>query len=491
MREAWRALPVHEAVEALAQANGEAVYVVGGAVRDVLLGRLVCDWDLAVRNAASFAPQLVETLGARLVLLHEDTATYRLILPSHDSECPSYLDVVSFRAHTIEADLCRRDFSLNALAYDLPTKTLLDPCGGLTDLREQRLRALGLANLHADPLRCVRAYRFYSQLGFGIEPQTREWLRETAPLVANVAGERVGEEFIKMLQPPRGAAAVRLMDEDGVLTQVIPEIEPARGMEQGRYHHLDVWGHTLDVVANMETVLAGPEEFLPRSAASVEEYLARQDMPATLLLTALLHDLAKPPCRVQDERGWWRFFEHDLVGARMAGKITRRLRLRRELGETVRRLIRNHLRPLQLANLRLPQPERPQQEITMSALRRLFRETHPDGIGLLLLGLSDAMGCRGPATGGEYHVRLAVVLDEMLQRYFTWREQQPHRPLLTGADLIAAGHQPGETFGRVLAAVEDAHADQVIRTKEEALELAAELLAREQEAKARAGKWGA
>ncbi|MEN6642078.1 MAG: hypothetical protein ABFE08_06495, partial [Armatimonadia bacterium] len=138
-------------------------------------------------------------------------------------------------------------------------------------------------------------------------------------------------------------------------------------------------------------------------------------------------------------------------------------------------------RALQLANLRLPQPGHEPQEITVSALRRLFRETHPDGIGLLLLALADASGCRGPATAGDYHARLAPVLDEMLTRYLHWRNTQPLKPLLSGQDLIEAGYQPAPWFGQVLAAVEDAHADEVVHTKAEALKFAVTEIARLQE----------
>ncbi|MHB8996036.1 MAG: HD domain-containing protein [Armatimonadota bacterium] len=474
---AWRGEPAHRAVEETARELGQPVWIVGGAVRDALLGLPVGDWDLAVPEAPAFARALAQALGVHLTVLHEDLPTYRLVLKA-DDQPPRQLDLVQLRAATIEDDLLSRDLSINALAADLLTHDLLDPSGGLSDLQHGRVRALGLANLQADPLRCLRVYRFHSQFGFVVDGQTRNWVRQVSLTVGKTAGERIGEELLKTLEPPRAAQTVRMMDEDGLLSRIFPEIEPTRGVEQGGYHHLDVWGHTLEVAAELEQILLKPGRFLPRNVAPVEEYLSQRHRRPILLLTALLHDLAKPPCRKRDERGWWRFFDHDIEGARIAGHIARRLALRREHALLVRALIRNHLRPLQLANLQLPQDGREPKPITMSALRRLFRDAHPDGIGLLLLALSDARGCRGPSTRPGYHQELAMVVDEMLARFLEYREQRATTPLLSGSDLIEAGYTPGERFGVVLAEVEDAYADGVVHTKGEALELAAELFRR-------------
>jgi tRNA nucleotidyltransferase/poly(A) polymerase len=482
---AWQAQPAHRAVEETARALGRPVWIVGGAVRDALLGLPVTDWDLAVPDAPAFAQALAEALGVHLTVLHEDLPTYRLVLKDQCSpQPPCQLDLVQLRAATIEDDLLARDFTLNALAADVLNHAFLDPSDGLADLQHGLIRAIGLANLQADPLRCLRVYRFHSQFGFAVDEQTRRWVREVPLRIGNTAGERIGEELLKALEPPRAAETLRMMDEDRLLSRIFPEIEPTRGVEQGGYHHLDVWGHTLEVVAELEQILLTPGRFLPRNEHAIQEYLDQHHRRPILLLTALLHDLAKPPCRKRDERGWWRFFDHDIEGARIAGHIAHRLALRREHATLLRTLIRNHLRPLQLANQELPQDGREAQPITMSALRRLFRDAHPDGIGLLLLALSDARGCRGPSTRPGYHEELAVVVDDMLARFLEYREQRAAKPLLTGNDLIEAGYEPGECFGTVLAEVEDAYADGVVYTRAEALQLAAglfERLEREQE----------
>lgn len=478
----WQAEPAHAALESLAERLDQEFWLVGGAVRDALLGLPVRDWDLALPDARPLAHALGEGFGCRPALLHEDLPTYRLVVPGDGG--PVQFDLVQYRADTIAADLLARDFSVNSLAAHPPTHQLLDPTGGLEDLRRGVIRTPGPQNLRADPLRCLRAYRFHSQFGFTLDGATRAWLRETAPLLPAVAGERRGEELLRLLTPPRAAATLELLDEDGVLAQLLPEIEPTRGVQQGGFHHRDVWGHTLAVVARLEEILVAPEDYFPRAGPAVVQYLQRPGVPAVLLLTALLHDLAKPLCRQREAQGWWRFPEHDARGAQMAGEIGRRLALRSEHTALLRVLIGRHMRPLQLANLRLPRDGRPAHEISLSALRRLFRDAHPDGLGLVLLGLADARGCCGPATLPGYHEALARVLDEMLVRYLDYQAQRPQQRLLTGADLIAAGYRPGRAFGVVLEAVEDAYADGLVRNHAEALVLAARLL---ESAAARAG----
>ena len=484
---AWQAEPAAGVVEQVARRLGQPFWLVGGAVRDALLGLPVADWDLAVPDAPAFAEALAEALALRLVVLHEDLPTYRLVLQPVDGAARQ-LDLVQLRAPTIAADLAQRDLSIDSLAADPLTRQLVDPTGGLADLERGLIRTGALSNLRADPLRCLRVYRFHSQFGFALDPQTRQWVREVAPEIRRVAGERVGHELLLAFTPPRAAATLRLLDADALLSQIIPEIDPMRGVEQGRYHHLDVWGHTLDVVARLEEILLDPGQLLPRNEQIIRKYLARRHLPSMLLLTALLHDIGKPPCRHRDERGWWRFFDHDEAGAHMAGKIARRLALRRDDTQMLRTLIGNHLRPLQLANQQLPQDGRPPREITLSALRRLFRDAHPDGIGLLLLSLADARGCRGPATTQAFYEGLPAVVDDMLARFLEYKEQRAARPLIGGQDLLEAGYSPGPRFGEVLSAVEDAYADGVVQTRAQALALAHDLFEQEAGDRAAAGE---
>lgn len=470
---AWRAEPGHAHVEVLARELGRPVYLVGGAVRDALLGRRVEDWDLVTTEARAVAEELAERTYGRFVALHEDMPSYRVVL---DRKNPDYcLDVSELHEADLGADLAARDLTINALAFDVLSHELFDPLHGLADLSRRLLRAVSLENLQQDAVRCLRVYRLHTELGFGIEPQTREWLRLVAPMVPAMPGERLGVEMLKALTPGRATATLRLMDEDGLLGHLIPEIEPSRGVPQGGYHHLDVWGHTLEVVAQLEDILQHPGSYFPQMHGEIERYVAQRRLGPVLLFTALLHDLAKPATQVKDERGWWRFYDHDRLGAEMARRIGRRFRLRRRHLEIISLLIRHHLRPLMLANLQAPQDDKAPQEISRHALVRLFRTVQPHGIGLLLLALADVRACRGPATAPGFHERLAYVLDDMLRRFLDWQRERKAGPLLTGKDLLAAGFPPGPQMGAVLRAVEEAHLEDVVSTKAEALAMAREL----------------
>jgi poly(A) polymerase len=315
----------------------------------------------------------------------------------------------------------------------------------------------------------LRAYRFHSELGFAIEARTRGYLRELAALLPRVAGERLGAELLKLLAPGRAAQTLALMAEDGLLWELLPELQATQGVTQGGYHHRDVWGHTLEVVANLERLLSAKEPPLPANAEAVASYLAAPERPVLLLLAALLHDVAKPACALDDGAGRTRFLGHEVEGGRVAAQVAGRLALRGDLREGLRGLVLGHMRPVLLANSGLAAADRPAQVISIGALRRLFRDAGPDGVGLVLLALADVQGCRGPATQPGYHQAVAGVLDAMLARYRAWQTETAEQPLLTGADLIAAGHAPSPAFGRALRAVDDARADGLVANAAEAL----------------------
>ncbi|NPV48558.1 MAG: HD domain-containing protein [Armatimonadetes bacterium] len=468
---AWRREPISSAVEQVLRDADCRAWLVGGAVRDALLGRPVRDWDLLCDNPTALAAELAGRTGSRLVPLYETPVTYRLVLVP-GTGAARYLDLVAFRAATVERDLAERDFTINAMAVGLPDGPWLDPAGGLADLRSRVLRAVTPVSLPADPVRCLRTYRFHSELGFTIAGETRRQLRKLAGRLQEAAGERIGQELLKLLRPPRVSETLRLMEEDGALWAILPEMAATRGVLQGGYHHLDVWGHTLEVVGQMERLLTTGSRALHRSAEAVAHYLSVTERWPMLLLAALLHDVSKPGCRLVDAEGHVRFLGHETEGSRVALGICRRLALGSELGETLGRLIRLHLRPLLLANTALPAGQRLAENISMAALRRLFRHAGRDAVGLVLLAIADAHGCRGPAVRPGYQEAITAVLDDMLARYLAWEAESSAEPLLRGADLIAAGYQPSPAFGRALRAVEEARVEGWVSTRAEALELA-------------------
>jgi poly(A) polymerase len=479
LRRAWMAVPLHAAVTSVAIERGYELYVVGGAVRDVLLGRKVYDWDLAGRGVIALAERFARDHDLRAVVLHEDHPTIRVI--SRPGDPSGFLDFVELRAPTIEADLRLRDFTINALAWDIRgAESVVDPTGGLDDLRESRITAPAREVLESDHLRVLRGFRFAAQLHFAIEPQTGQWLAELAPRVQDVAGERIGQEMVKLFGARHAADALQEAEALGALDALIPALQATRGVEQGGFHHLDVLGHTLLAVHEVERAINEPELFFPRSAEAVRVWLRDPQNRAAVRLATLFHDVGKPECETRED-GHIRFLGHADESALTFVEYARRWCLPMHLRRQVVRMVRLHLRPLELASAAL----RAEQEgreigsvITLRAIRRLMRDAEPAAIGLLLLSVADRSACRGPSSRIEQRGRLYDLFDDMLVRYLAWlREMRARPPLVDGNDLMRElALEPGPLLGELLDAVHEAQEDGEVSTRQEALALARRLL---------------
>lgn len=454
-------------MSAEARNQGLEAYAVGGAVRDVLLGRTPQDWDVLSADATWLGLTVAAKLGATAVTLHDEPVTLRLVLVGPAAEGGrEELDICGFRGPDLAADLQRRDFTINSLAWSLlEGGAPIDPVGGLRDLQAQRVRAHDRHVLADDPLRCLRAYRIAAELGFTVDRQTERWIRQEAPGVARVAGERVGAELVKLAAAPGFADSLRRLDSVGLLAQVLPEMLPMKGMRQGRYHHLDVWRHTLLVIELCEAITREPEKWMPRAAEAIREYVAGPNGTARLKLAALLHDVGKPPTRALIG-GRVRFLQHSEVGAAMVSKIARRLHLSRALKDSLRHLVSEHMRPILLLDNTEAEPSR-------TAVGRLMRDCAPDGVAEIVLAAADLLACQGPATDPDDQRMHLQLLDQMLATHFAWEHREHQEPLLRGRDLIEQlGLTPGPLFSVILMAVEEARLSGQISTHQEALELA-------------------
>lgn len=442
-------------VRRLAQQRDERAWLVGGTVRDMMLGRSVpvADMDVALAgDAVAFGRELADATCGSYVPLAEEHGTARVVCPD------GVYDVSATSGATIELDLARRDLTINAMAVSVdataPGDALIDPFGGLDDLRNGVVRAVSEDNLTEDPLRVLRVFRFASTLGFRIDPATLSMCSRQAPLLARPAAERVTRELFLTLAPPRVSPVVRLMDEAGVLSAVLPETRAMRGVTQNEYHHLDVWEHSLEALACLEDVLADLEGLLGDCAGRMSTYLSEQPVPerprvALLKLTELLHDLGKPPAR-EIREGRVTFYEHTRLGADMMRGVCERMRLSRQETEQAVRWVDRHLVPGDM--LQHPMTER--------RLARFFRREGQAGLALMLLVLGDAMATRGPAATGAGVERMRTFSRTACDAYYTWGEKRiESRPLVTGRDLMRLGMQPGPEMGvllRTLRAKQDA-----------------------------------
>ncbi len=323
------------AVEVARQTVGDAAaWIVGGAVRDAALERVVTDVDLIVGgDAADTAARLANAGGGPRFRLSEEFETWRVL----DSRGAWHIDVAPLRGDGLEADLMMRDFTINAMAVPLADLGAepADPAGGLADLEARRLRAVSQQAFDDDPLRLLRAARLAAALGLELDEPTVALAQRFAVRAGEPAGERQLAELRLLLGGPDPVRGLALMDQLGATAGVLPEVESIRGVEQNPNHHLDVHGHTIAVLERLLDVEADLPTYVGERAAEVEALL---DAPlademthrVALRFAALVHDLGKPATR-GEVGGYITFIGHDRVGAEIAVGLCERLRASRRL----------------------------------------------------------------------------------------------------------------------------------------------------------------
>lgn len=442
--------------------------LVGGVVRDAKLPRArrsaPADLDVAVESGAlDIARRVAARLGGALVPLDPDRGAARVLTRG------MCLDVTDWRAPTLEDDLAARDFTVNALA--VPVRELLsrgragviDPTGGLADLRSRRLRVHEPRVLTEDPLRTLRGVRLEAALGFRLTASTVRAIRVAAPGLAGVAAERIRDELLALLTLPRAAPVLRRLDALGLLGVIVPEIEPMRGSTQPAPHRFPVLEHSLRAVAGADILVEELRELRPYgeelAAHMAEELGGGVRRGQVLKLAALLHDVSKPETRRLID-GRIRFFEHDVLGAARARDIAERLRLPVRARGVLERLVRHHLRLMHLAAAG---------RVTPRARYRFYRDLGEDTRDLLLLTLVDAAAVTGVSPRSIW--RRASLVRDLLQGWEeTPRAGSAAAPLVRGEDVMARfGIPPGPEVGRLLERAREAQGLGLVTTREEAL----------------------
>ena len=453
--------------------KGVELYLVGGWVRDELLGRPSCDIDLAIsEEAEELAREFAWESGGKFVLLDEANQVARVVFP----EKGLYLDFATFRG-SIEEDLARRDFTVNAIALkseDFLKGVLcpIDPFGGQQDLKMRLIRAVRPTVFRDDPGRLLRAVRLAAELDFEIDGETGELIHRDREFLRLVAAERIHDELVKLLKLPHSARWLYQLDHLGLLELLFPELQEGKGVEQPPEHAFDVFEHQLQTVAAVERLLQGlsaGDELLKdfplalRFRGHFEEQISGHPRLVLLKLAALLHDVAKPRTKTQ-EQGRMRFLGHAKEGAKMASAMLERLRFSSREKKLISQMIEHHLRPGQLANLDEPPTHR--------AIYRYFRDVGEVAIDTLFLSLADHLATRGPRLDPEGWRKHLAGTQYLVARRLEEESRVIPPKLISGHDLIAQfGLQPGPKIGKLLELVREAQAEGKVKTKEEALEL--------------------
>jgi len=458
-------------------------YLVGGFVRDVLLRRDTADIDIAVAaDAVEIAHQVANALGGRFVLLDKANRVGRVVVV--DKEAPSggrwELDFSTFQG-SIEQDLEQRDFTIDAIAVDLEELTkdyahvhLIDPFNGWADLQHGMIRTVSETAFESDAARLLRAVRLAAELGFGLDSQTEALVRHNCHLIADVAGERLREELLRLLAAPQSERFLPYLDDLGLVTAIIPELAQTKGVKQPKEHFWDVFDHSIETVIAVDFLLhKGSWEYTndevlaitPWSEALAQHFAQEVSSGSTrrslLKLAALLHDVAKPQTKAIGEDGRTHFLGHAKLGAAMAVDILERLRFSSKEVKLVEVMVGEHLRPGQMSQGELP---------THRAIYRYFRDSGEAGIDILFLSLADHLATRGPQLNLAQWQEHTQMVEYVLAQHFEQERLVVPPKLVDGHDLIKSfGMSPGPKIGQLLEAMCEAQASGEIATREEAL----------------------
>jgi tRNA nucleotidyltransferase/poly(A) polymerase len=431
---------------------------VGGSVRDLLLGRRPVDLDVAVTgDPANYAQAIADRSGQRVIAMGKPGQTVFRVTTRD-----GLMDVTALKNGRIEDDLRARDFTVNAMAWDLQAHMLIDPLNGQRDIAAQRIRMIAASSFENDPLRLLRTYRMAATLNFAIERETRAAVKQMALMVQKPAGERIRSELLQLLGTPDSGHLIRQMATDHLLTAIFPEMLPMRGCLQNEHHDGDVFDHTLQAYTILEDGINSADDIHPELPPRYT--LKNAPVAAVLKYAMLLHDSGKPASRRRDSDGRIRFLGHADRGARIVAAISQRLRLSRLEAQQAETIIRNHLRPRELFSVN----HRPNSNL--SAIHRFFRESAPWSVDILVHALGDWRGKQKASTSSEDGFTAFVT--ELINYYFgNYRQSLAAPPLLRGHDLIRHfGVKPGPVIGSLLDQVEEARLDGSLTTHEEALE---------------------
>jgi len=448
---------------------GRDAWIVGGAVRDRLLGRATTDLDLALPvDPKDAARALARATGGAAFRLSGEFGAWRVVGPQH----AWHVDLVILRDGDIDADLAARDFTVNAMAEPLAGGELIDAHGGRADLQARRLRMVGPGSLADDPLRTLRAVRIAVDLELEIEPETAAAIAREAPGLERVAAERVFGELKQVISSPSVRVGLELMDAHGITALVLPELLALRGVEQNEFHHLDVHDHTLAVLDQVvaierDPVGAGFGEHAAAVAALLREPLADElTRGQAMRLAALLHDAAKPQTQMRRPDGRLGFPGHDRAGAEIARAVLRRLRASEKLADHVAALCLHHLRLGFLVH------ERP---LDLRGVWRYLRATEPYAPEVTVFTVADRLATRGRNAEPAIAAHLAVAR-QLLGHALARRAEGRRPPLVRGDELVRElGLPPGPQLGELLAQLEEDRFAGAIATREDAIARAREL----------------
>lgn len=466
---------ISEVINIAKETNTE-VYVVGGYIRDFLLKKKTLDIDLVVsEKAESFAKKLAKKINGKCFILHSDLQVYRVaVINNPDIE---YIDISLMQGKTIKDDLSKRDFTINALAvkienFDNIKKNIIDYFNGTKDLKNKEIKAVSKKVFVDDPLRMLRAFRFASEYNFKISKETLALIKKYSSKISTVAGERIKNEFFRILNNKKSSQYIAVIDDIKLLEKMFPVITKMKKSAKNFYYHpKGLFQHCFQTYEALENILVKLDKYFPTTKNILEQHLNETfsenvNKKNLLKFIAIFHDCAKPECAKRMDNKM-RFLGHEELGAEKTAQIMKELKMSNKETEFAKAIISEHMRPSNLAKTEI---------ITNRAQMRLFRDIKENTPDLLILAMSDWHSYKtlkkkiySPKVLKQQEKSVA----KLIFSYFDFINNKPKDKIIDGNVLMKEFKlKPGKIIGELLKYVNNAYEEGRIKDKQQALKYA-------------------
>lgn len=431
-------------------------YLVGGSVRDFFMGKSFVDRDIAIKNAKLFAQKLAIQFNATYIELDSENNIYRLVF----EDKINYIDISELQGETIEEDLARRDFTINAIAYDLKNKKIIDPFNGQSDILNKKIKHIKDINFEEDSLRLLRAFRFASTTGFDFSNDVEKCINKYKKLLLNPAKERINYEIMKLFGGKYSAKTLLKMDEFGILEEIFPYVVEMKKVPPNTHHHLDLFHHVIETVKQIEELYISANEDEKAHLNSID--FGGFPRINHLKLAGFLHDIGKFSTWTIEENGRHRFIKHDDVGAKMCVSFLRDLKFSKKQIEYISCMIKNHIYPSNVID---------SPDLNEKIMMRYVRKMDLNIIDNIILAKADRLSARGEAITQEMIDNNLNGLNALRDFYLEKKDNlKPLPKLLDGYEIMEIkGIKQSPILGDIIRALKEAQINGDITSREDAI----------------------
>ena len=431
-------------------------YLVGGAVRDFLMQKITYDRDIAIKNAEQFAINIAKEYDGTFIILDDENQIFRVVL----NDKKNYLDISELRAPTIDEDLQMRDFTINAIAYDLKNDKFIDPTRGIEDIKIKKLRSIREENFTDDSLRILRGYRFMSVTGFEFDENLSGILKKYNTLALRPAKERIHDELMKLFGGSNASNTLLKMLDDGILEILFPFVKDMKKVPSNTHHHLNLIHHSIETVRQIEILYEN-------STNSEKEHLNSIDFGGYprinhLKFSGFLHDIGKYSTWTIEESGRHRFIKHDIEGAKLAIQLLKKFKFSNKQIEYITTMIQNHIYPSHVIS---------SPNLDDKIMMRYIRKMEDNVIDNIILAKADRLSAQGPAVTQEMISSNIEGLSKLLEFYISKKPYlEPMPKLIDGKEIMQILNiSQSPVLGKIIEALHEEQLNENIVNKDDAI----------------------